>query len=160
VVLMHFKRLAHELLHCAVPFVRLVDSSLAVHIVRTYNASRAYRASLIRGMQFRCLLDSSWTHQWQASRSNAGYAIVEGVEGAPEVLKVLQPKVVIPFINNNVDNSGALSKVLSSAGRSDADYVNQWLVNHGVNGVEVPGPQEFGVPLDVRLPEGALQAAP
>lgn len=81
----------------------------------------------------------------------AGYAIVEGQEGTPELLRTLQPKALLPFHNNSVDYQGALTTVLTKAGSSMPEDVQRWLRQQGLQDIKVLGPQKFGQPLEVQL---------
>jgi hypothetical protein len=76
---------------------------------------------------------------------------VSGQEGSPELLKVLRPKVLVPFINNDAKNTGLLAAVLSSKGDIAPKPVAEWLRAQGVTDVEVVGPQEVGEPLDIKI---------
>ena len=84
-------------------------------------------------------------------RWHAGYAIVEGQEGTPELLRTLQPKALLPFQNNSVDYQGALTTVLTKKGSSMPQDVQRWLQQQGMQDIQVLGPQKFGQPLDVAL---------
>ena len=83
--------------------------------------------------------------------ARAGYPLVSGQEGVPELLRALRPTVVVPLINDSVTYKGALSKVLSTVGSTTPEPVKAWLEGHGVRGVEVAGPQTPGEALEIRV---------
>lgn len=87
----------------------------------------------------------------EVSGVRAGYPLVSGQEGVPELLRALRPRVVVPLINDSVIYKGALSKVLTTVGSTAPEPVKAWLAEKGVGDVEVAGPQSPGEPLEIRV---------
>lgn len=79
----------------------------------------------------------------------SGFPLVEGLEGVPDLIKLLRPKVLVPLVNNSIEYEGLLAQLLSSSGSNDPSTVAAWLSQQGVAPPAIAGPQSFGQPVDV-----------
>lgn len=67
------------------------------------------------------------------------------------LLKLLQPKVLVPLLNADLDQEGSLTPIMSVRGSSAADTVRSQLKAAGLTGVRLEYPAPPGESLALAL---------
>lgn len=86
-----------------------------------------------------------------ASSYVAGYPVVEGIENGEELIRAIQPSVVVPLDNADGSYEGVVAGAITSVGSNRLDAVKKWVADMGINGVAVEAPSAPGEPLAISL---------
>ena len=83
--------------------------------------------------------------------SCAGYPVVEGIENGEELIRAIQPSVVVPLDNADGSYEGVVAGAITSVGSNRLDAVKKWVADMGIDGVAVEAPSAPGEPLAISL---------
>ncbi|WIA11643.1 hypothetical protein OEZ85_011746 [Tetradesmus obliquus] len=81
----------------------------------------------------------------------AGYPLLKGDTDLLKLLKLLQPKVLVPLLNADLDQEGKLTTLMSVRGSSLAADVRQQLAAAGLSGTKLEYPAPPGESLALAL---------
>jgi hypothetical protein len=76
---------------------------------------------------------------------------VKGASDLTSLLKLLQPKVLVPLLNADLDQEGQLTPLMSVKGSSAADVVRSQLKAAGLSSVRLEHPAPAGESLALAL---------
>lgn len=83
--------------------------------------------------------------------ATAGYPVVEGVENGEELIRAVQPKVVVPLNNSDGSYEGAIAGAITSVGSNEQAAVQAWIEKLGFSGIEVIAPAMPGEPVTISI---------
>lgn len=79
------------------------------------------------------------------------YPLLKGDTDLTALLKLLQPKVLVPLLNADLDQEGSLTPLMSVRGSSAADTVRSSLAAAGLPNVRLEYPAPAGESLALAL---------
>lgn len=96
-----------------------------------------------------CLYKTCSQCRFDHDSASAGYPVVTGVEKGEELIKAVQPTVVVPLNNSDGSYEGAVAGAITSVGSNEGAAVQGMIEELGFSDITVVAPSAPGEPVSI-----------